>query len=109
MHANHDYVASLDRPGHGVLPAYGGVDRRRGYPRAMSPTDLDEEVRAALGGAEDPPEPVPAAARRRWWATPDWWLRAAASAAVGKAVGAVLTGAGLLLAWLAARAFGWLG
>ncbi len=79
----------------------------------MSPTDLDEEIRdgirTALGDAEEPPEATPVAARRRWWAAPDWWLRTAASAAVGKAVGAVLTGVALLLAWLAAKAAGWLG
>lgn len=75
----------------------------------MSPTDLDEEIREALGDAEEPPEPLPAPARRRWWLTPDWWLRTAASAAVGKAVGAVLTGVALLLAWLAAKAAGWVG
>ena len=75
----------------------------------MSPTDLDEEIREALGDAEEPPDPLPASARRRWWATPDWWLRTTASAAVGKLVGALLTGVGLLLAWLAAKAAGWLG
>ena len=93
-----------------------GVDRARGYPRTMSPTDLDEEIREALGDAEEPPEPLSVrvpmrgrrARRRRWWSTPDWWLRTAASAAVGKAVGAVLTGMALLLAWLAAKAAGWI-
>jgi len=25
----------------------------------MSPTDVDEEIREALGGAEEPPVPVP--------------------------------------------------
>ena len=85
-----------------------GVDRGRGYPRTMSPTDLDEEIREALGDAEEPPEPLPVRVRRRWWATPDWWLRTTASAAVGKLVGAVLTGVGLLLAWLAAKAAGWI-
>jgi hypothetical protein len=78
----------------------------------MSPTDLDEEIRAALGDAEEPVEPEPArppgGGRRRWWSTPDWWLRTAASAAVGKAVGAALTGVALLLAWLAAKAAGWI-
>jgi hypothetical protein len=74
----------------------------------MSPTDLDEEIREALGDAEEPPEPLPAAARRRWWSSGDWWLRTTASAAVGKLVGALLTGVGLLLAWLAARAAGWI-
>ena len=86
----------------------GRVDRGRGYPRTMSPTDLDEEIREALGDAEEPPEPLPVRARGRWWATPDWWLRTTASAAVGKLVGAVLTGVGLLLAWLAAKAAGWI-
>lgn len=70
----------------------------------MSPTDLDEEIREALGEAEEPPEPLPAARGRRWWASRDWWLRTAASAAVGRIVGALLTGAGLLLAWLVVRA-----
>jgi hypothetical protein len=84
------------------------VDRARGYPRGMSPTDLDEEIREALGDAEEPPEPLPAPARRRWWSSGDWWLRTTASAAVGKLVGAVLTGVGLLLAWLAAKAAGWI-
>lgn len=78
----------------------------------MSPTDLDEEIREALRtelrDAAEPVEPEPARARRRWWAAPDWWLRTAASAAVGKAVGAVLTGVVLLLAWLAAKAAGWI-
>ena len=78
----------------------------------MSPTDLDEEIREALGDAEEPPElPVrrlPVRGRRRWWATSDWWLRTTASAAVGKLVGALLTGVGLLLAWLAAKAAGWI-
>ena len=78
----------------------------------MSPTDLDEEIREALGDAEEPPElpsrRLPARDRRRWWATPDWWLRAVASAAIGKAVGAVLTGVALLLVWLAAKAAGWI-
>lgn len=74
----------------------------------MSPTDLDEEIREALGDAEEPPERLPLRARRRWWATSDWWLRTTASAAVGKLVGAVLTGVGLLLAWLAAKAAGWI-
>jgi hypothetical protein len=78
----------------------------------MSPTDLDEEIREAiradLGDADEAPEPVPAEGRRRWWAAPDWWLRTAASAAVGKAVGAALTGVALLLAWLAAKAAGWI-
>lgn len=101
MHANCDYVATA-----------AGVDRPPDYPRTMSPTDLDEEVRAALGDAEEPveaaPVPPPAAGRRRWWSTPDWWLRTAASAAVGKAVGATLTGVALLLAWLAAKAAGWI-
>ena len=87
------------------------VDRGRGYPRPMSPTDLDEEIREALGDAGESAEPVPvraAVSRRRWWSTPDWWLRTAASAAVGKAVGAALTGVALLLAWLAAKAAGWI-
>ena len=83
----------------------------------MSPTDLDEEIREALGIADDgPEEPEPPRPRRRsprarrgWWAAPDWWLRTAASAAVGKAVGAALTGVALLLAWLAAKAAGWVG
>jgi hypothetical protein len=79
----------------------------------MSPTDLDEEIRerirTALDDAEEPPEATPVRARRRWWAAPDWWLRTAASAAVGKLVGAALTGVALLLAWLAAKAAGWLG
>jgi hypothetical protein len=70
----------------------------------MSPTDLDEEIREALGEAEEPPEPLPARRGRRWWASRDWWLRTAASAAVGRIVGALLTGAGLLLAWLVLRA-----
>jgi len=78
----------------------------------MTPTDLDEEIRdgirEALGDAEEPPDDVPARSRRRWWAAPDWWLRTAASAAVGKLVGAVLTGVALLLAWLAAKAAGWI-
>jgi len=74
----------------------------------MSPTDLDEEIREALGDAEEPPERLPGPGRRRWWATPDWWLRAVAAAAIGKAVGAVLTGVALLLVWLAARAAGWI-
>jgi hypothetical protein len=82
----------------------------------MSPTDLDEEIRdairEALGDAEEPSEPpdrgLPVRSRRRWWAAPDWWLRTAASAAVGKVVGAVLTGVALLLAWLAAKAAGWI-
>ena len=74
----------------------------------MSPTDLDEEIRDALGEADEPPEPRPAPRGRRWWATPDWWLRTTASAAVGKLVGALLTGVGLLLAWLAAKAAGWI-
>jgi hypothetical protein len=78
----------------------------------MSPTELDEEIREALGDAEEPPEPPvrrpPVQGRRRWWATSDWWLRTTASAAVGKLVGALLTGAGLLLAWLAAKAAGWI-
>jgi chemotaxis response regulator CheB len=47
---------------------------------------------------------VPAPRGRRWWASRDWWLRTAASAAVGRVVGALLTGAGLLLAWLVLRA-----
>jgi hypothetical protein len=74
----------------------------------MSPTDLDEEIREALGDADEAPEPLPVEGRRRWWAAPDWWLRTAASAAVGKAVGAALTGVALLLAWLAAKAAGWI-
>ncbi|MCI3948287.1 MAG: hypothetical protein K0R11_221 [Acidimicrobiales bacterium] len=78
----------------------------------MSPTDLDEEIREALGDAEEPPElpsrRPPARGRRRWWASSDWWLRTTASAAVGKLVGALLTGVGLLLAWLAAKAAGWI-
>jgi hypothetical protein len=77
----------------------------------MSPTDLDEEIREAirtdLGDADEAPEPVAGDGRRRWWAAPDWWLRTAASAAVGKVVGATLTGVALLLAWLAAKAAGW--
>lgn len=79
----------------------------------MSPIDLDEEIRAAIRtDLRDDAEPVevePVRARRRWWSTPDWWLRTAASAAVGKAVGAALTGVALLLAWLAAKAAGWVG
>jgi hypothetical protein len=75
----------------------------------MSPTDLEQEAREAPGDAEEPPGPPPVRARRRWWSKPDWWLRTAASAAVGKAVGAVLTGIALLLAWLAAKAAGWVG
>ena len=78
----------------------------------MSPIDLDEEIRdgirEALGDAEEPPEGAPGDGRRRWWAAPDWWLRTAASAAVGKVVGATLTGVALLLAWLAAKAAGWI-
>ena len=70
----------------------------------MSPTDLDEEIREALGEAEEPPEPLPAPRGRRWWASRDWWLWTAASAAVGRIVGALLSGAGLLLAWLVVRA-----
>jgi hypothetical protein len=70
----------------------------------MSPTDLDEEIREALGEAEEPSEPLPAPRGRRWWASRDWWLRTAASAAVGRIVGALLTGSGLLLAWLVVRA-----
>ncbi len=85
-----------------------GVDRPRSYPRAMSPTDLDEEVREAADGTDAAPAPPPVRARRRWWSTPDWWLRTAASAAVGRAVGAVLTGVALLLGWLAAKAAGWI-
>jgi hypothetical protein len=86
----------------------GVVDRGRRYPRKMSPTDLDEEIREALGDAEEPDEPLPAPARGRWWASGDWWLRTTASAAVGKLVGALLTGTGLVLAWLAAKAAGWI-
>ena len=90
----------------------------------MSPTDLDEEIREALRDADEPPEPLRGRTpvrvsvrlsrrgrrppRRRWWATSDWWLRTTASAAVGKLVGALLTGVGLLLAWLAAKAAGWI-
>ncbi|MGD9571741.1 MAG: hypothetical protein AB7V62_07665 [Thermoleophilia bacterium] len=78
----------------------------------MSPTDLDEAIREAIradtGDAAEPVEPEPTRARRRWWAAPDWWLRTAASAAVGKVVGAALTGVALLLAWLAAKAAGWI-
>ena len=82
----------------------------------MSPTDLDEEIRDGIreairpdrGDAEEPSEPLPVRGRRRWWAAPDWWLRTAASAAVGKVVGAALTGVALLLAWLAAKAAGWI-
>ena len=88
-----------------------GVDRPRGYPRGMSPTDIEEEIRQALEGAEEvgePPEPTRAPAPGRWWANPDWWLRTTASAAVGRLVGALLTGAGLLAAWLVARALGML-
>jgi chemotaxis response regulator CheB len=71
----------------------------------MPPTDLDEEIREALGAAEEPPEePLPAPRGRSWWASRDWWLRTAATAAGGRIVGALLTGAGLLLAWLVARA-----
>jgi hypothetical protein len=44
--------------------------------------------------------------RGRWWRSPDWWLRTTASAAVGRIVGAVLTGIGLVLAWAVARALG---
>ena len=89
----------------------GGVDRSRGYPRTMSPTDIDEEIRDVLSGAEEagePPEPVRAPLPGRWWRSPDWWLRTTASAAVGRLVGAALTGAGLLAAWLIARALGML-
>ena len=77
----------------------------------MSPTDIDEEIRAALAPSEeaaDPPEPARPPARRRWWRSPDWWLRTTASAAVGRVVGAVLTGIGLVLAWVIARALGML-
>ncbi len=78
----------------------------------MSPTALDEEIRdgirTALGDADEAPEPLPVRARRRWWAAPDWWLRTAASAAVGKVVGAALTGGALLLAGRAAKAAGWI-
>ena len=55
----------------------GGVDRSRGYPRGMSPTDIEEEIRQALEGSEEagePPEPARAPAPGRWWASPDWWL-----------------------------------
>jgi hypothetical protein len=77
----------------------------------MSPTDIEEEIRQALEGAEEAgeaPEPARAPAPGRWWANPDWWLRTTASAAVGRLVGALLTGAGLLAAWLVARALGML-
>jgi hypothetical protein len=85
------------------------VDRSREYPRIMSPTDIDEEIREALAGPEeagDPPEPARAPVRGHWWRSPDWWLRTTASAAVGRIVGAVLTGIGLVLAWAVARALG---
>ena len=77
----------------------------------MSPTDIEEEIRQALGAPRrpaEPPEPARAPAPGRWWASPDWWLRTTASAAVGRLVGALLTGVGLLAAWLVARALGML-
>jgi hypothetical protein len=73
----------------------------------MPPIDLDEEIREAVDDADDPVPARTVGRRRRWWSTPDWWLRTAVSAAVGKAVGAALTGVALLLAWLAAKAAGW--
>ena len=85
------------------------VDRLREYPRAMSPTDIEEEIREALAPpqeADEPPAPARAPLVGRWWRSPDWWLRTTASAAVGRIVGAVLTGVGLLAAWVIARAFG---
>ena len=75
----------------------------------MSPTDIDEEIREAVAAPEeaaDPPEPARAPLHGRWWRSPDWWLRTTASAAVGRIVGAVLTGIGLVLAWAVARALG---
>ena len=75
----------------------------------MSPTDIEEAVHEApapAGEAVGPPAPEPAGRTRRWWRSPDWWLRTTASAAVGRLVGALLTGVGLALAWLLARAFG---
>ena len=77
----------------------------------MSPTDIDEKIREALAAPEEaahPPEPARAPLRGRWWRSPDWWLRTTASAAVGRIVGAVLTGIGLVLAWAVARALGML-
>ena len=75
----------------------------------MSPIEIEEQVADAVEGADElaeAPEPDRAPGPRRWWSSPDWWLRTTASAAVGRVVGALQTGAGLLLAWLIARALG---
>ena len=71
----------------------------------MSPTDIEDEVTETPETIEAP-QPARPARPWRWWTSPDWWLRTTASAAVGRVVGAVLTGAGLLVAWLVARALG---
>ena len=78
---------------------------RGGTRLRMPATDVEDEITAAPEVVEAPEPPRPARPAR-WWASPDWWLRTTASAAVGRIVGAAMTGAGLLAAWLVARALG---